>query len=323
MPLLTVTNLTTRIVVLEEPNAEYRGLIVRVPASSSVTGLYCLLQELAALEPQLIQQATAGNITWSAMVDSGHETDQIPDHVTTVLVSPYDAVAGDQVILTDLTVPGAVSVVLSLSAPIGQTVKVADLAGNAATYNITITVASAGTINGGSSVVVSTNYGQALLVKVGTNAWLSLTTSISSGSAGGDLSGTYPNPVVAKINGTAVSGAVAVTNGGSGNSGDLLKLDANGKAAGRVLETDGAKLDKLPSAITVGTATLGAGGTVTVSTANITGSSKIVLTENTPAGTVGHLSAPVASRVVGTPGTFVINSSSSSDTSTVDWVVIG
>jgi len=38
-----------------------------------------------------------------------------------------------------------------------------------------------------------------------------------------------------------------VTNGGAANGGLLLALDANGKAAGRVLETDGAKLDGIAS----------------------------------------------------------------------------
>jgi hypothetical protein len=51
--------------------------------------------------------------------------------------------------------------------------------------------------------------------------------------------------------------------------------------------------------------------------------SAIVLTSNTPGGTAGFLSAPVASRTAGpgASGQFVINSSAN-DTATVDWVVI-
>jgi hypothetical protein len=172
MPLLTVSNLTAKVLTLQEINAEYRGLVVRVPASGSVTGLYCLLAELAALEPVLIAEATAGNITWSAMADSAHETDQVPDHLTTVLTQPYDAVAGDQEIVVNLTSAHATSVVLSLAAPIGQLVRVIDGAGNAGTDNITVTVASSGTINGGASTVISSNYGHVTLLKVATNAWL-------------------------------------------------------------------------------------------------------------------------------------------------------
>lgn len=51
--------------------------------------------------------------------------------------------------------------------------------------------------------------------------------------------------------------------------------------------------------------------------------SSILLTANTPGGTAGFLSAPVASRTAGpgASGQFVINSSAN-DTATVDWVVI-
>lgn len=41
----------------------------------------------------------------------------------------------------------------------------------------------------------------------------------------------------------AVAAAVAVTNGGAGNAAKLVKLDGAGKLAGRVVETDGTKLD--------------------------------------------------------------------------------
>lgn len=68
-----------------------------------------------------------------------------------------------------------------------------------------------------------------------------------------------------------------------------------------------------------GTATL-SGGTVTVSTTAVSASSMILVSHNTPGGTMGHLSAPVASIVAAT--SFVINSSSGTDTSTVNWWII-
>lgn len=69
-----------------------------------------------------------------------------------------------------------------------------------------------------------------------------------------------------------------------------------------------------------GTATLSA-GTVTVSGVRISATSNyILLTRNTVGGTVGHLSAPGASRL--TAGTFVINSSTNADTSSVDWLIV-
>ncbi len=69
----------------------------------------------------------------------------------------------------------------------------------------------------------------------------------------------------------------------------------------------------------VGTATLVA-GTVTVSTTAVTSSSKIFISRNTTGGTLGHLSVPDASITNAT--SFVINSSDSGDTSTVNWFII-
>lgn len=67
------------------------------------------------------------------------------------------------------------------------------------------------------------------------------------------------------------------------------------------------------------TATL-VGGTVTVSSTAVTASSKIFVTVNTPGGTQGFLSVPTASIVAG--ASFVINSSSASETSTVNWMIV-
>jgi len=69
----------------------------------------------------------------------------------------------------------------------------------------------------------------------------------------------------------------------------------------------------------LGTATL-VGGTVTVNTTAVTASSKIFLSCNTPGGTQGFLSAADANVVAGT--SFVINSSSATDTSTVNWWIV-
>lgn len=73
--------------------------------------------------------------------------------------------------------------------------------------------------------------------------------------------------------------------------------------------------------IQYGTATL-ATGTKTVTGVRLSSSSVILVAYNTEAGTPGRLSAPSASRDTSL-GQFVISSSSGSDTSTVDWLIIG
>ncbi|MFY7883641.1 MAG: hypothetical protein ACOVOV_02215 [Dolichospermum sp.] len=70
----------------------------------------------------------------------------------------------------------------------------------------------------------------------------------------------------------------------------------------------------------IGTSAAMVAGTVTVNTTAVTANSRIQLTINTVGGTVGVLSAPTASIIAGT--SFVINSSSNTDTSTVNWWII-
>jgi hypothetical protein len=173
MALLSVTNLSTSNVVIQDPTGLY-GISLQIAGSGSLTNYAIVPAELAAIEPLLIAEATAGNITYTISGNPSVETDLLPDHMTTVLVTPYDAVAGDKDVVTNLTSPGAVSVVLSASSPIGWRVTVVDGKGDAGTNHVTVTVASSGTINGASSNVISSNYGHATYLKVGATAWLSI-----------------------------------------------------------------------------------------------------------------------------------------------------
>ena len=75
-------------------------------------------------------------------------------------------------------------------------------------------------------------------------------------------------------------------------------------------------IDILPIVGYTGTATL-VSGTVTVATDKVKTGYKIYVSVNTPSGTQGFLSAPTGSIVDGTE--FVINSTSATDDSTVNW----
>jgi hypothetical protein len=76
---------------------------------------------------------------------------------------------------------------------------------------------------------------------------------------------------------------------------------------------------QLPEKSLSGTATL-TSGTVTVSTTLVKAGAKIFVSINTPSGTQGFLSAPTSSIVDGT--SFVINSTSTTENSTVNWQII-
>jgi len=71
-----------------------------------------------------------------------------------------------------------------------------------------------------------------------------------------------------------------------------------------------------------GTSAAMTAGTITISNVWLLAGATINLTENTSGGTVGTLKAPSASRTTGAgTGSFVITSSSGTDTSTVDWQI--
>lgn len=98
---------------------------------------------------------------------------------------------------------------------------------------------------------------------------------------------------------------------------DGNKLQISGNLS---LKTIGNKIKiATGSNASIGTATLVA-GTVTVNTTAVATGSKIFVTVDTPGGTQGFISVPDASIVNAT--SFVINSSSATETSTVNWWII-
>ncbi len=168
MALLSITNLRTSPIAFLDPTGLY-GTSIQVPGSGSSNNNSISLAALAAIEPQLIAEATASNITYTVADDPASQADNPPEHEVTALVSPYNAVAGDQDIITNLTIAGAVSVVLSAAAPIGHRVTVLDGKGDAGTNNVTVTVAGGGTIHG--TAVISTNFGAATFLKTASTVW--------------------------------------------------------------------------------------------------------------------------------------------------------
>jgi hypothetical protein len=96
---------------------------------------------------------------------------------------------------------------------------------------------------------------------------------------------------------------------------DMLEVTGN-----LALMTAGNKIKiATGSNASIGTATLSS-GTVTVSTTAVATASKIFVSCDTPGGTQGFLSAPTTSIVNAT--SFVINSSSGADVSTVNWWIV-
>jgi hypothetical protein len=157
------------------------------------------------------------------------------------------------------------------------------------------------------------------------SGYLSLTTGSLSIAVGALLAGNSNTPLI--LGGKITDGASAIAtklynqNTLSTNGAEIVGFYSDNQVTKKAaIDKDGKLMQTATGgAATTGTATL-VGGTVTVSTTAVTTSSKIQLTRNTPGGTLGHLSVPDASIVSRT--SFVINSNSGSDTSTVNWLII-
>ena len=95
---------------------------------------------------------------------------------------------------------------------------VSDVSGNAGTNNITVAAAGADTIDAGSNVAVTANYGTVCVVSDGTSKWRAVSRLASTTQPGdiqlaGDLAGVPKAPTVAKVNGSVVPSGGALTTG--------------------------------------------------------------------------------------------------------------
>lgn len=170
----------------------------------------------------------------------------------------------------------------------------------------------------GARVIVQSTNSVYVLTSKSTSGGITSVTWTIAGSPTGDVStltgdsGTAtPAAGNIKISGTASE----ITTAGSGST-ITLSLPSALTVPGSLTVTSTLGLNASGAAAIAGTATLVA-GTVTVDTSSVTANSKIFVSRNTTGGTLGNLSAPVGSITAGT--SFVINSSSSTETSTVNW----
>jgi hypothetical protein len=162
-------------------------------------------------------------------------------------------------------------------------------------------------IPNGSQVNVGSSGSSASLAVQRTNT----TDAILSGRSGTDTASRFFTEAGGTLHwGDGTNTPDTLLGRGAANRLDLTTADLRIATAGRglmVAEGTNAKM---------GNVTL-VGGTVTVSTTVVTANSRIFLSRATPGGTPGFLSY---TKTAGT--SFTINSSSSSDTSSVDWMIV-
>jgi hypothetical protein len=127
---------------------------------------------------------------------------------------------------------------------------------------------------------------------------------------------------VATRGAAATTFTITSTNGADTATVNWLLLPKNTGLGASSTSTNNASLRKPPSGLNIqrGVATL-VGGTVTVTGVRLRADARVYLLANTIGGTPGHLFASTSNYNVAL-NSFAINSSSGTDTSTVNWVII-
>ncbi len=185
MPKLIVTNLTTGQFELQDNSGlSITPFVVDLGPTGSSTASKTLqldTETLQRIESQLVAAATANQITWSWIDDAASQTDNERDAVRVGTTTPIAVTVLDSVVISKLAAPGAVSVTLPTTPPLGMEVLVVDGTGDAGANNITVHPA-AGTIDGAATAVIATNYGRLSLVYSGTE-WLAKGVVPTSGTS--------------------------------------------------------------------------------------------------------------------------------------------
>lgn len=202
-----------------------------------------------------------------------------------------------------------------------------------------VTVTGLNNVTSGSKTSFDVTNGTSVSSGTGEIRFIGVSGTVNQGgTASGNVYGIHINNTLTSVLGTYyalgilvnASGAKGVYQSGSSTTNNFVGPTAFGatgtpteavEVTGNVeLTTAGNKLIiATGSNASVGTATLSS-GTITVNTTAVTANSIIFISRNTPGGTLGNLSVPSASITAGT--SFVINSDSGSETSTVNWWIV-
>lgn len=204
----------------------------------------------------------SGEVNWPALSNylialaGAQSTTNQKTAVRVAASSPVTVVsASDCVVITNLTVAGAVAVNLPAGVS-GQLFVIADGKGDAATNNITITPNGVETINGAASYVIGTNRGAVMVSYQTASGWVIVAefSQLTGGSTGSGLLVRQTSPTInTPTIGTSLTGPLVIGGTGAGSTLSLrstsgvgttdqilFQVGNNGGTSGGSIDTTGA-----------------------------------------------------------------------------------
>lgn len=103
MPLLTITNLLTSVITIQDTAG--LGLSILVPGSGAVTDKVVTTEQLENIEAQLNAEQTAGHLRWSAKDDPSTVGDSVPAAPSVIDMANFFSMDNDFVLAVGGTLP--------------------------------------------------------------------------------------------------------------------------------------------------------------------------------------------------------------------------
>lgn len=190
----TYNKLREAVIAIEQelgikPSGVYSTVKARLDALESIVGISGVLPTIKGgtglssyVTGDMLYASATNVLSRLAVGDDGYHlvvTGGLPSWVQTSILfgktivtsTPFTVSSNESIILTNLTIAGAVTINLEASPANGKIVIIKDAKGDGSTNNITINGTGGKTIDGSTAVAIISNYGKISLIYDSTSGW--------------------------------------------------------------------------------------------------------------------------------------------------------